>query len=290
MTDSEPKPGIERAHGREIAASQRLLDFARDLLIPWPGRKIDGGADLVVAAEIARSVKTARASLVLSRAGFGQQATMLNRSLFEGMLVAHWVHLNPEAAEERFANHEKYMRLRWRDTFLKYEYEGADAIELIEGADRDELVGTFGEWGDKPWTGLSAYRLVQAVRGEWDDGGATLVEHFDVAQQHANMTLHSSAWSLNGMVTGHDADGVSFELGPSNENVIQAIYMSYWCLLNMLRLLMRRFEIADAEFLELTERDSHAFAHLSKAQRDATGRNDPCPCGSDVKYKKCHGA
>jgi preprotein translocase subunit SecA len=23
---------------------------------------------------------------------------------------------------------------------------------------------------------------------------------------------------------------------------------------------------------------------------DKTGRNDPCPCGSGLKYKRCHGA
>ena len=23
---------------------------------------------------------------------------------------------------------------------------------------------------------------------------------------------------------------------------------------------------------------------------DAVGRNDPCPCGSGLKYKRCHGA
>jgi len=26
------------------------------------------------------------------------------------------------------------------------------------------------------------------------------------------------------------------------------------------------------------------------SQADKTGRNDPCPCGSGKKYKKCHGA
>jgi preprotein translocase subunit SecA len=25
-------------------------------------------------------------------------------------------------------------------------------------------------------------------------------------------------------------------------------------------------------------------------QSDKVGRNDPCPCGSGKKYKKCHGA
>jgi uncharacterized protein YecA (UPF0149 family) len=27
-----------------------------------------------------------------------------------------------------------------------------------------------------------------------------------------------------------------------------------------------------------------------KRQGDKVGRNDPCPCGSGKKYKKCHGA
>lgn len=27
----------------------------------------------------------------------------------------------------------------------------------------------------------------------------------------------------------------------------------------------------------------------AKGARPAAGRNDPCPCGSGVKWKKCHG-
>jgi len=27
-----------------------------------------------------------------------------------------------------------------------------------------------------------------------------------------------------------------------------------------------------------------------KREEPKTGRNDPCPCGSGKKYKKCHGA
>ncbi len=32
------------------------------------------------------------------------------------------------------------------------------------------------------------------------------------------------------------------------------------------------------------------MAKLNKKKRKKTGRNDPCPCGSGEKYKKCHGA
>ena len=31
-------------------------------------------------------------------------------------------------------------------------------------------------------------------------------------------------------------------------------------------------------------------AGQTKVSSDHVGRNDPCPCGSGKKYKKCHGA
>lgn len=35
----------------------------------------------------------------------------------------------------------------------------------------------------------------------------------------------------------------------------------------------------------------HHHHHVETVVRDApkVGRNDPCPCGSQQKYKKCHG-
>jgi len=34
----------------------------------------------------------------------------------------------------------------------------------------------------------------------------------------------------------------------------------------------------------------HAPRHAPRRVEPAPGRNDPCPCGSGKKYKKCHGA
>jgi preprotein translocase subunit SecA len=33
-----------------------------------------------------------------------------------------------------------------------------------------------------------------------------------------------------------------------------------------------------------------APVHKPVVAEDKVGRNDPCPCGSGKKYKKCHGA
>jgi preprotein translocase subunit SecA len=33
-----------------------------------------------------------------------------------------------------------------------------------------------------------------------------------------------------------------------------------------------------------------AAVHTVRRDEPKVGRNDPCPCGSGKKYKKCHGA
>jgi len=41
------------------------------------------------------------------------------------------------------------------------------------------------------------------------------------------------------------------------------------------------------------EHDHHDHHHAAPPVRNAlrdVGRNDPCPCGSGKKFKKCHGA
>jgi len=34
----------------------------------------------------------------------------------------------------------------------------------------------------------------------------------------------------------------------------------------------------------------HAYGAVPTEASAKVGRNDPCPCGSGKKYKKCHGA
>ena len=36
--------------------------------------------------------------------------------------------------------------------------------------------------------------------------------------------------------------------------------------------------------------DSHSVTAPVRRDEPKVGRNDPCPCGSGKKYKKCHGA
>jgi uncharacterized protein YecA (UPF0149 family) len=46
-------------------------------------------------------------------------------------------------------------------------------------------------------------------------------------------------------------------------------------------------EVEASELLRLARQERGEAAPKSLS---AVGRNDPCPCGSGKKYKKCHGA
>jgi preprotein translocase subunit SecA len=41
--------------------------------------------------------------------------------------------------------------------------------------------------------------------------------------------------------------------------------------------------------LQFVGGDGSAVAKKQVVNSDKVGRNDPCPCGSGKKYKKCHG-
>jgi uncharacterized protein len=51
--------------------------------------------------------------------------------------------------------------------------------------------------------------------------------------------------------------------------------------MRMMAELLKRGRYADEIMPMLAKEAAAAFAH--------TGRNDPCPCGSGKKFKKCHG-
>ena len=45
-----------------------------------------------------------------------------------------------------------------------------------------------------------------------------------------------------------------------------------------------------ARLKKVEENSIPSFLWRHVADEDRIGRNDPCPCGSGKKYKKCHGA
>ena len=113
----EVRRQISAAFEHDLRACTELEAFAVRRSTPWQGRAIQKSsadepprADEVLALLYARATKTFKAELLLAREGYGEQAAMLNRSLFEGMAVAHSVVANEEAAAERFIRSWRFDR------------------------------------------------------------------------------------------------------------------------------------------------------------------------------------
>jgi hypothetical protein len=74
---------------RQVEACEEFLTYAAEMVEAeaWRGRPIRDSVltDRLVAAEGARSLKTYRGSLDAALGGYGPQAAMLNRALFEAM-------------------------------------------------------------------------------------------------------------------------------------------------------------------------------------------------------------
>jgi uncharacterized protein DUF5677 len=107
-SEDEIEKGIAKQFSRELAACAELRDAYMARCEPWTGRSADGPADRIILLEVGRSTKTYRGGVELARMGYGEQAAMLNRALFESMAVARWINENEEEAAERFPRALKF--------------------------------------------------------------------------------------------------------------------------------------------------------------------------------------
>lgn len=282
--------------GRQLGACERLRDFAHGLTHPWQGRDLDGEAhpeDMLVAALFARAFGTFSAVIHLARSGFGEQASMLNRSLFEDMVDIHWVCAEPTRAVQLYEDHHTHGKMLLADQVTKYsDLLGQTEVPEFDPDDRDRLNDLFGPYGSKSWTTLNIHQRVEAIEHFWDDDeNRRLLRFFrDIPHQANNRALHVTAQGLTSLVRGRDAEGVTLRAGPGPEMLEQALFGAFWIFAQILGLMFDHFAIEVDEETKGEVFSRSPFVTLTQEQHRNTGRNDPCPCGSGVKYKRCHGA
>ena len=78
-------------------------------------------------------------------------------------------------------------------------------------------------------------------------------------------------------------------VGPREDMVDRALFGAFWILDSTVGLLLDRFGIDLDEETRADIFSARDFISLSEEQIRDTGRNDPCPCGSGIKFKRCHG-
>jgi hypothetical protein len=174
-----------------------------------PGLELmtDTHMEQIVAGTTARAQETFFAIYQLTRARQTIQAAMLCRSLFEDMVVAHWIALHeddPEFLVNRYLDHLDAMRLNEAATARRHGVEPPDISDLA--GREDDLKDEFGAYAQRDWWGIrrdgskinmpelvteleEAERFHPRMRGE----KPVLREMYEKAQKWNTQLLHHTA-------------------------------------------------------------------------------------------------
>lgn len=212
----------------------------------------------------ARGSKTFRGSVRLAIRGYGVQAGMLNRSLFEDAIIAHWLRAHPERAEQQMERSIRHDLGKWHAALIKHDRPSGPHLPVLSDDERKQLRREFA--GGRTWTGLTLTALVEAVEGEWpaEADRRLLWEIHDFAHLFNNHVLHQTALALR--VTANEDDGVGvvrFDVGPSNVHIHGALLGAFWSYANLASLVVTN-RVAE-ELNELYVR--HLAAFLSAAEQ-----------------------
>ena len=234
-------PGLENSSN----AIHVLLNHYQDLLVPGFARLEDPEGHLVRAALLVRSPPLVEAVLHLAETGFGREAMMLNRPLFELMLDAYWAQAQPELADELFLAHARYTQHIQREVARRYpEFFGTPREESLPPEELKQSASRFGRYASASWTGLDLRGRVTFfepyLADQGEAGRRQLWFVFDVLHDLNNGELHPSSWSL-GRALRHlpaaDGGGLQFRLGPEPELAAFALGFTWWVFVQTLDLM-----------------------------------------------------
>jgi hypothetical protein len=261
LSDAEIEAQVQAAYGTKLEAGERFHAFGEAALYAWAGREIRAeSVDPIIVAEAARATKTYVGVLRLVASGFGTQASMLDRSMFEGMAIAHWAHGHPDGAVEMFRKHGRHAELLWGDAFEKADPAEPREVDAGTEEERRELGRLFGKYGTKLWTGhQSLYDLLPEIEEQWPEGPPRkqLWWFFRIAHRDNNQVLHSTALGLSSGMS-RTADALSLDAGPSEAYLDRGLLGGQWCYAQMLTLLWDHFEIPDRAALDEVAKNAGA--------------------------------
>jgi hypothetical protein len=134
-----------------IEAMEKLLVFVSESTYQW-----ENNYYALVYATMARSARTFEGICTLLRSCLPVQAAMLTRSLFEDVIVAHWLVFNENDQEwlvERFLRHREAIALHQEKTQKETKFSMGTPIPVPDGLKEREaaLVDEFGKQATRDW-------------------------------------------------------------------------------------------------------------------------------------------
>ena len=232
--------------------------------------------------EVGRSTKTYRASIELARKGYGEQAAMLNRALFESMAVARWINENETVAAERFpraAEFEDYLTMErlkntgWLEPGEELEIELDD--EALVSLRRD-----FGKYNEGLWTGHDGIReLLNDIRTQFTEEEWTMVQNYlRTGHQENNQLLHSTAGGLRRAYLDLEDGRYGIWTGPSDAMIARALFSAHMIYQQAIVLAAERFDLAERQGLDdLLAHHGSAFVRFTKGRAEGRRPKRPMP-------------
>jgi Family of unknown function (DUF5677) len=309
--------GVPEPSRRWVLRQFREVFRFADSLGVWVRRNLpdvysgDPHAPHVVPTLILIRMSVTFAALVrLCEGGYGDQAMMLYRSMFEDMLVAHWVAEDPERAEERLRKQDRHGEILMldEDVFGEHGFEYEPSLRPPTPDERRELGALFGEHGERNLTGKNLWVLVNETAPKLREREAEeLRSGYAFLVKVANRTLHTTADTLRHAVTPLESGDAI--LGQPNMQVSMPLFAATWCLYRTASLILEQLQVDRAELDRLYWRGRRAFdvspeSYLTtggeeakatalagldamREALDGTRRDDPCPCGSPFTFGGC---
>lgn len=225
-------PHIVRRFQPKFAACDALYEFARANRPEDP--PTDDAAGRLIFRTYGRSSKSYQAAVRLAAIGYGVQSGMIGRSLFEDMLVAHWLRRFPEKALELFERHRRASLAALEQTLEQYHMLG-DLQADITDEDRANVA-----LARQHWTGKTMRQLLADVEDEWKHEIDRRLIHqaHDLFHFFNNQLLHHTSISL-GIIAGEERAGrVPIELGPHMAYVGDALMVAFVSYSNTMSLVL----------------------------------------------------
>lgn len=261
-----------------FAAAHRLRHLV------WEGRpaQVPAGpnedpARPLLWATVVRAIKTFSAVLVLCDKGFGEQAAMLCRSLFEDFAVSRWIAAHPNEVRQRFLEHGEQSRVQHAEKLIEHDLGRLAMSPPLTDAQRRDTGRAH-----RHWTQRTVHQLLrESEKGLDEVERKKMWRMHDLSHRINNLLLHHTPLSLDQI-----AYGETLTIRRSERNVDDSLQSAYYSLSRLALVVLS--DPARGEVLEAIREDEPIFSPLPERPR-GIGRNDPCPCGSGRKYKQCHG-
>jgi hypothetical protein len=230
------RPEIVAAFRPQFVACDALYGFAREDRPNAPPTP-DAAGHLILAT-YARGSKTYQGALRLAYIGYGAQSFMLGRSLYEDMLVAHWIKLNPELAPRQLNDHRRMTLAVYEGELRRVGLDPPDA-EPLDRAERSRLRQ---EFGSGHWTKLGMDKLRLAVESEFpeQEGHRRLLRQVDaLLHRHANLIVHHSFLSVGGAAANATSEAITYDVGASTRFIPNALFIAFFSYIHLTSLVVR---------------------------------------------------